>query len=238
MDSVKVGQFIQSLRKEKNLTQKELADKIGISNKAISKWETGRSMPDTSILDILCKELNISVSELLAGEKLSPEHYAEMAEVTIKELLEENKKSKGGTFQIIVGVIIALLSLLLLIGGITGFSDFGSSITPMLDPSTFIVIVLICTAAIFISRARGLKQILNVVRHSVIAAGLLEFLVGLIYLWQAYVVTDTSATTSLSLYLQQIHLSYSVAAVSLLYATLIYLIVTLWLLNIENRESR
>ena len=95
MDQIQIGQFIQTLRKEKNLTQKELADKVGVSDKAVSKWETGRSMPDTSLLGPLCSELGISVNELLSAEKLPPENYAGKAEVTIMELLNENKNNNS-----------------------------------------------------------------------------------------------------------------------------------------------
>ena len=86
MNQSNTGLFIQSIRKEKGLTQKELADRIGVSDKAVSKWETGRSMPDTSLLEPLCKELGISINELLIGESLPPEDYAKKAEVTIMNL--------------------------------------------------------------------------------------------------------------------------------------------------------
>ncbi len=94
MDQERIGRFIQELRKEKNLTQKELADRIGVSDKAVSKWENGRGMPDTSLLEPLCNELSVSVNELLAAEKLPPEEYAVKAEANIMELLQSNKKNR------------------------------------------------------------------------------------------------------------------------------------------------
>ena len=69
MDQKKTGEFIQQLRKAQGLTQKELADKLGISDKTVSKWETGNGLPDIASLSPLCKALGINVNELLSGEK-------------------------------------------------------------------------------------------------------------------------------------------------------------------------
>ena len=75
MNQEKIGKFITECRKQKNLTQNELADKLGITDKAISKWENGRCMPDASIMMELCKELDISVNELLSGELIDMNNY-------------------------------------------------------------------------------------------------------------------------------------------------------------------
>ena len=69
MDQIKIGKFIAECRKQKSLTQMQLAEKLGITDKAISKWERGVAMPDTSIMIELCDILSISVNELLSGEK-------------------------------------------------------------------------------------------------------------------------------------------------------------------------
>ena len=67
MDQIKIGKFIAELRKEKKLTQEQLAEKLGVTQKSVSRWETGRNMPDLSILQVLSAELGITVSELLDG---------------------------------------------------------------------------------------------------------------------------------------------------------------------------
>jgi transcriptional regulator with XRE-family HTH domain len=73
MDQIKIGKFIASCRKEKGMTQAYLAEKLGISDRAVSKWETGKSLPDTGIMLELCELLNINVNELLSGEKIMTE---------------------------------------------------------------------------------------------------------------------------------------------------------------------
>ena len=90
MDQVKIGKFIAECRKNNNLTQMQLAEKLNITDRAISKWENGKAMPDSSIMLDLCKELKINVNELLSGEVIKMDNYNEKAE----ELLIEMKKQK------------------------------------------------------------------------------------------------------------------------------------------------
>ena len=85
MEKQTLGQKIAELRKAKNMTQLELANKLNITDKAVSKWETGRSMPDSSIMLELCSVLGITVNELLSGETISVENYNKEME---KKLLE------------------------------------------------------------------------------------------------------------------------------------------------------
>ena len=75
MNQIEIGKFIAKCRKEKNLTQAQLAEKLNITDRAVSKWETGKSMPDSSIMLELCEILGITVNELLSGEKINMESY-------------------------------------------------------------------------------------------------------------------------------------------------------------------
>lgn len=93
MSQNNIGEFIQQSRKAKGFTQKDLGDRIGVSDKTISKWENGNSIPDTSILNELCATLDINVNELLSGEKLTPEIYSMKAEENMMNLLEDNQKT-------------------------------------------------------------------------------------------------------------------------------------------------
>ena len=86
MDQVKIGKFIASCRKEHGMTQAVLAEKLGISDRAVSKWETGKSMPDSGIMLELCKLLKINVNELLSGEKIMAEFYDKRAEENLLEM--------------------------------------------------------------------------------------------------------------------------------------------------------
>ena len=78
MDQIKIGKFILELRKEKNMTQQELANVLGVTDRAISKWENGRGLPDLSLLKPLCDTLNITINELLSGEKLNKTECSQM----------------------------------------------------------------------------------------------------------------------------------------------------------------
>ena len=88
MDMVKMGSFLAELRKEHDLTQAELGEKLGVTNKTVSRWETGNYMPPVEMLEELSNLYNLTINELLSGKKLSTEEYKEMAETNIKETLK------------------------------------------------------------------------------------------------------------------------------------------------------
>lgn len=116
MDQVKIGKFIAQKRKEHNLTQRELAELLGVGDKAVSKWECGRGMPDNEIMLPLCSVLEINVNELLSGESLSVNNYSEKAEGIIMTLIEEKEVlKKGNRMRNILSVICVVLLIALLI---------------------------------------------------------------------------------------------------------------------------
>lgn len=92
MNQEKIGKFIAELRKEKGLTQSQLAEHFDISNKAVSKWETGKSLPDASIMIDLCNLLGITVNDLLRGERIRMEDYKEKAEEKFVEMHAQKSK--------------------------------------------------------------------------------------------------------------------------------------------------
>lgn len=110
LNQEKIGKFIAERRKVQELTQKQLAEKLNVSDKAVSKWETGRSMPDNAILFELCKVLDINVNELLSGEKLSDDSYHGKAEENMMTLMKE--KQNSGRVNAIVGLILGVLFVL------------------------------------------------------------------------------------------------------------------------------
>ncbi len=112
MDNVKTGLLIAQIRKEKGYTQKDLAEKIGVSNATVSKWETGKGFPDISLLEPLAISLNISISEIIAGEIIQntdlTEHIiSDLVDVTIKD---QEKKVK--LFNWIVAITVALIYII------------------------------------------------------------------------------------------------------------------------------
>ena len=114
MNQIKIGRFIAECRKKANLTQMQLAEKLGITDKAISKWERGVAMPDTSIMLNLCDILGISVNELLNGEKIYMENSNQKNEQLLldmaKELEKKNKVIWTSMWAIMIGSITALLA--------------------------------------------------------------------------------------------------------------------------------
>ncbi len=95
MDQIKIGRFVASQRKERGLTQAQLAETLGVTDRAVSKWENGKSLPDYSVLPSLCDALGISVNELLCGEKIAMENNDKKQEQLLldmtKELQQKNK---------------------------------------------------------------------------------------------------------------------------------------------------
>ncbi|MBQ3530231.1 MAG: helix-turn-helix domain-containing protein [Oscillospiraceae bacterium] len=112
MNQIKIGRFIAACRKQANLTQLQLADKLHITDKAISKWERGIAMPDTSIMLELCDILNISVNELLSGERIIMENKNEKNQQLLLDMakeLEGKNKTIWTTMWVIMGVSMTAL---------------------------------------------------------------------------------------------------------------------------------
>lgn len=117
MNQEKIGKFIASCRKQKNITQQELAEKLGVSDRTIGNWENGRNMPDLSLFKPLCKELDISLNDFLSGEVVTEKEYQERLEENIINTIDyTSKKIKDrnnfiGLILIIFGVLIAVTAV-------------------------------------------------------------------------------------------------------------------------------
>lgn len=117
MEQIKIGKFIASCRKEQGMTQAVLAEKLGISDRAVSKWETGKSMPDSGIMLELCELLKINVNELLSGEHITMEDYNAKSEEVILGLKSENEKYakrllRSEAYIVVVGVVASLAMII------------------------------------------------------------------------------------------------------------------------------
>ena len=119
MDQVKIGTFIAACRKEQGMTQAVLAEKIGVSDRAVSKWETGKSMPDSGIMLELCGLLHITVNELLSGERLTPESIDRKTEENLldmrRQVEDTNRRMLRAEYQIglpavAAGVVICFVA--------------------------------------------------------------------------------------------------------------------------------
>ncbi len=102
MNQEAIGKFISACRKDKGLTQVQLAEKLNITNRAVSKWETGKSFPDASIMLKLCDILDITVNELLSGERISMENYRKKAEENLIQLQHEKDRAQKDLLRITI----------------------------------------------------------------------------------------------------------------------------------------
>ena len=131
MDQIKIGKFIAECRKKNNLTQKQLAEKLNITDRAVSKWETGKTMPDSDIMLELCDLLEITVDELLCGEKIEIEQKENQINELILQMAKNeeryHKRLMYSAYMIIGTSLLALIFLLSLISLLIpecGFQDF------------------------------------------------------------------------------------------------------------------
>ena len=150
MDQVRIGQFIKTCRKEEGLTQREVAEKLNISEKTVSKWETGNGLPEVGLMLPLCELLKISVNELLSGERLDEKQYHEKAEQNIMSLIQEKAEAKK---KLIIAVIIVAVTLL---AGLTIIL-----LASLLEMESWLEIVLSVGGAIIILIGIGIACVLE-----------------------------------------------------------------------------
>lgn len=154
MNQVLIGKFIASERKRKGYTQKQLSEKLGISDKTISKWERGNGFPEVSLLLPLCDELDITVNELLSGERVSEEDYRKKAEENMVNLVREAQESKK---KIILSAMVALLVIVAAtpMFVISGAIEMDTWIRVILIAIGFVVIVIGIAIACVLDRDAG-----------------------------------------------------------------------------------
>ena len=135
MDQIKIGKFIAECRKKNNLTQMQLAEKLNITDRAISKWENGKAMPDSGIMLELCKELKISVNELLSGELIEMNNYNEKLEENLIEMVKQKEQSDRNMLKLewVIGYICSISFMVLI---------FTASFIDMPDWTRVVLIVL------------------------------------------------------------------------------------------------
>ena len=127
MNQEKIGKFIAKCRKENGYTQASLAEKLGITDRAVSKWENGKNMPDASIMLELCELLKINVNELLTGEHIIMDNYKEAAEENLVEMKTQEEKANKKMILAVIGILL-LFALFALLAGIDIGEDLGEFI--------------------------------------------------------------------------------------------------------------
>ena len=151
MDQKQTGKFIAEMRRERGLTQKELADKLMLSDKTISKWECGGGFPEVGLILPLCNELGITANELLSGKRLTETEYKKNAEKNIVRLMEEKKDIKR---KLLIESIVVLLTLLIGVAlcMLASYVDMSSGWRITLIVGALVVIAIGVTIAIILER--------------------------------------------------------------------------------------
>lgn len=170
MDQEKIGKFILKLRKEKNLTQQQLADILKVTDRAISKWENGRGMPDLSLFKSLCETLDISVNDLISGYKVPKEKYQEKLESNTLDIINytNSKIEKKNYF---ISFVLIIFGILIDITAMTIFkseSSFGSIYS--------IFGILLSTFGIYILTKKSSKKILFMISYFIVSLSTLLFI--------------------------------------------------------------
>ena len=149
MDTIKIGNFLAELRKEQGLTQEALGEKIGVTNKTVSRWENGNYLPPVEMLQELSKLYSVSINELLCGEHIAQENYQEKAEETLSSILAGNSfslkertefwKRKWKKDHLVVNVTLAAILLLMLFAGIFLSEPLVAGLAPVFSLVVFMV---------------------------------------------------------------------------------------------------
>ena len=154
MDQIKTGKFIADERKKKGYTQRQLAEQLGISDKTISKWERGNGFPEISLLLPLCNELDLSVNELLTGERISETEYREKAEENMVNLVKEAQESKKKIIMsAMVGVLVIVAAVPLFV--VAGMFEMQVWTRVLLMGIGFVIMVIGIAIACVLDREAG-----------------------------------------------------------------------------------
>ena len=144
MDQEKIGSFIAENRKAKGFTQIEFAEKLGVSNKSVSRWETGKNMPDVSLFLPICDALDISVNEFLIGERITTQENKRADEILVETIKVSNKKLKSA--QIVIYILAVLVNALFMIGVPLSATPSDAMAVPLLAiiGGTISAVLLLC----------------------------------------------------------------------------------------------
>ena len=155
MDQLKIGKFIAECRKQKNLTQMQLAEKLNITDRAISKWETGKSLPDSSIMLDLCDVLSISVNDLLCGEVVTMDNYNKELENNLLEMIKQKEQADKRLLSVEVFIGITATIVLFALIFVAAFIQMETWLKISLIVFGFILFLAGCFYALRIEQVAG-----------------------------------------------------------------------------------
>lgn len=155
MNQVKIGKFIAERRKLKGLTQSQLAEKLNITDRAVSKWETGKSMPDSSVMLDLCNELEISVNDLLSGEVVSMDNYNKELEKNLLEMIKQKEAADKRLLSVEIFIGITATVVLFTLIFLAAFLDMPNGLRVLLIVFGFILFLSGCFCALRIEQVAG-----------------------------------------------------------------------------------
>lgn len=200
MNQIDTGKFIANCRKEKGLTQAQLAENLNISDRAVSKWETGKCMPDSSIMLELCNILDVTVNELLSGERIEMNNYGEKANENLIELKrkDENNMKKNAiistiyTITLVIGIMVCCICDIAVSGTLTWSLIVLSSILftwiasfpVILLGKKGVTVSLITISIITVPFMYILSHLINV--NEVFSIGAIMSIISLVFLWMIY----------------------------------------------------
>ncbi len=174
MNTIEIGNFIADSRKRINLTQKDLAEKVCVSDKTISKWETGKSLPDMVYMENLCKTLGISVNELITARHLEESDFADKSDKTLISLIDDIERNKKGSRLLsISGIILCAFSIFLLFSssgrGLGGLKEIPGIFFDLLS---FAFVIFPVVGILLLSRKTKTAEKLQLLNHVLIPVGL------------------------------------------------------------------
>ena len=161
MDQVKIGRFIAECRKKQSLTQMQLAEKLNITDRAVSKWENGKAMPDSSIMLELCDVLRISVNDLLCGEVVTMENYNKELENNLVEMVKQKEEADKRLLSLEIWMGVLCVSVMLALCIIAAYAQMEEWLRIVLIVIGFLPVLLATPFMIKIEQIAGYYQCAN-----------------------------------------------------------------------------
>lgn len=159
MDTVKMGKFLRELRREQNMTQEALGERLGVTNKTVSRWETGAYVAPVECLMLLSDIYGVTINEIVAGQRLTEKDYAETADENLTELLKENEERKDRSEEI---MIVIMLLTVIVFAAIVFLLPGGDSMGEILRLIVVVILVLLLSSVLL-----SLNMTVYILKHKI-----------------------------------------------------------------------